>query len=98
MTRFTNIILLGFTGLILFASCSKKLTEGDQEKLPRRKVQDLVEVLDSLSDCKPNLFYTKISTKFEDTTKSISFKTSIRLVKDSAINTLITYATLPIVN
>lgn len=98
MTRYINLIFLGFAGIFFLAACSKKLTETDREKLPRRKVQELVGVLDSLSDMKPNLFYSKISTKFEDTNSNISFKTSIRLVKDSAINTLITYATLPIVN
>jgi hypothetical protein len=98
MTRFINYIYLLALGSLLFVSCAKKLTETDREKLPRKKPQDLIDVLDSLSGIKPNYFYTKISTKFEDTNRTVSFKTSIRLVKDSAINTLITYATLPIVN
>jgi hypothetical protein len=98
MTLSIKYIYLLFLGSFLFVSCAKKLTETDAEKLPRKKAQDLIEVLDSLSDIKPNYFYTKISTKFEDTNRNISFKTSIRLVKDSAINTLITYATLPIVS
>ena len=93
--KYSYILLLG---ILLLASCAKKLTEVEQEKLPKRKAQDLVSVLDSISDIKPNLFYTKISTKFSDTNRNISFKTSIRLVKDSAINTLITYATIPVVN
>ena len=93
--KYHYIFLLG---ILLLASCAKKLTEVEKEKLPKRKTQDLVHVLDSISDIKPNLFYTKISTKFSDTNRNISFKTSIRLVKDSAINTLITYATIPVVN
>jgi hypothetical protein len=93
--KYSYVLLLG---ILLLASCAKKLTEFEKEKLPKRKTQELVNVLDSISDIKPNLFYTKISTKFSDTNRNISFKTSIRLVKDSAINTLITYATIPVVN
>lgn len=93
--KYSYILLLG---ILLLASCAKKLTEVEMEKLPKRKAQDLVSVLDSISGIKPDLFYTKISTKFTDTNRNISFKTSIRLVKDSAINTLITYATIPVVN
>lgn len=84
--------------LLLLASCAKKLTEVEKEKLPRKKTQDLLEVMDSLSHRKPGFFYTKISTDFADTNRSISFKTSIRMVKDSAINTLITYAKIPMIN
>lgn len=87
-----------FGTLLLLASCAKKLTEVEKEKLPRRKTQELLEVMDSLSHRKPGFFYTKISTDFADTNRSISFKTSIRMVKDSAINTLITYAKIPVVN
>jgi len=84
-------------GIFFLAACNKHITETEQEKLPRKKLQDLVFILDSISDFKPDLFYTKISTKFSDTNRDISFKTSIRMVKDSAINTMITYASLPIV-
>lgn len=85
-------------GILLLVSCSKNLTAIEKEKLPRRKAQELVQVMDSLSHQKPNFFYTKISTDFSDTNRNISFKTSIRMVKDSAINTLITYAKIPIIN
>lgn len=95
-TKYKSFLL--FIGVFLLASCAKKLTEVEKERLPRMKTNELVDVLDSLSDLKPQLFYSKINTKFSDTNRNISFKTSIRLVKDSAINTLITYATLPIVN
>lgn len=83
---------------LLLVSCAKKLTDVNQEKLQRKKTSDLIYVLDSLSVKKPSFFYTKIATNFVDTNRNISFKTSIRMVKDSAINTLITYATFPIIN
>jgi hypothetical protein len=79
-------------------SCAKQLTEMDDAKLPKKKPQELIQVIDSLSKPKPGFFYTKISTTYTDTNQNISFKTSVRMVKDSAINTLITYARIPIVN
>lgn len=97
MTR--SIKLLSVLGtLFLLFSCSPKLMEGDGEKLPRRKTPELLAVMDSLSHRKPGFFYTKIATDFADTNRNISFKTSIRMVRDSAINTLITYAKIPIIN
>ena len=97
MSRSINSLSILAVMLLLF-SCAKKMTETDKDKLPRKKAQDLVEVLDSLSHRKPNFFYTKISTNFSDTNRNVNFKTSIRMVKDSAINTLITYAKIPVVN
>ena len=96
MIRSTKLLLAA--GILLFTSCAKKMTEGDKQRLPRRKTQDLVDLMDSLSHKKPQFFYTKIATDFSDTNTNISFKTSVRMVKDSAINTLITYANIPIVN
>jgi hypothetical protein len=97
MSRFIKYISL--LGLVLgLFSCAKKLTEMDQVKLDRKKTSDLIAVMDIISHKKPNFFYTKIATSFSDTNRNISFKTSIRMVKDSAINTLITYASFPVIN
>jgi hypothetical protein len=97
MSRLNKLIgALGLT--ILLFSCSKQLTDFERVKLPRKKTPELINVLDSLSHQKPQFFYTKIATDYSDTNRSVSFKTSVRLVKDSAINALITYAKLPIVN
>jgi hypothetical protein len=84
--------------VVLFSSCSKIETKENFVKLDRRKTSDLLDKLDSISLKKPEFFYTKISTDYNDTTKNISFKTSVRMVKDSAINILITYAKIPIIN
>lgn len=97
MSRYIKFFSLIGVMFFLF-SCAKQMTEIEKEKLPRKKTQDLIEVMDSLSHKKPNFFYTKIGTDFSDTNRNISFKTSIRMVKDSAINTLITYAKFPIIN
>ncbi|MEY3238183.1 MAG: hypothetical protein RI883_2284 [Bacteroidota bacterium] len=84
--------------MVLLFSCAKQMTDLQQEKLPRKKTQDLITTMDSLSHIKPTFFYTKIATEFSDTNRNVSFKTSIRMVKDSAINTTITYAKIPIIN
>jgi hypothetical protein len=97
LTQRTNWIVLLSVPFFQF-SCAKQLTETDDAKLPKKKPQELIQVLDSLSKPKPGFFYTKISTTYTDTNQNISFKTSVRMVKDSAINTLITYARIPIVN
>ncbi len=87
------LLLLGIT-----YSCSKKLYPDSTEKVEKRKTQELVDALDSMAMRKPDFFYSKIGTRFRDTTKSINFKTSLRMVKDSAMNFLITYLAIPVVN
>lgn len=77
-------------------SCSPKLLMQDGEKLERRKASELIETLDSIVLRKPIFFYSKISTKFKDTTQSLSFKTSVRMVQDSAMSAIITYAAIPV--
>lgn len=91
-----SLILL--LGLLLMSSCARKLTETDMPKLKRARTQDLVSVLDSLSTKRPSTFYSKIATKYSDNNRNISIKTSLRMIADSAINTIITYATIPVVN
>jgi hypothetical protein len=67
------------------------------EKLQKRKEKELVSILDSLALVKPKTFYSKLSVDFKDTTTNISFKTSLKIVTDSAVNAIITYAKIPIV-
>lgn len=82
--------------ILIFASCAKKITEGP-ERLPRVKEKDLMEALDSISLRKPDFFYSKLDTKFDDGVRTVNFKTSIRLKVDSALNAIITYAKIPMV-
>lgn len=79
-------------------SCSQKTTEIALVKLPKVKDSQLIDVLDSLSKIKFQNFYSKISTKVQDSTQNVSFKTSVRIKADSAINTLITFAKIPVLN
>jgi hypothetical protein len=95
MIRSINVLVIA--GVFLL-SCAKKMTDAERQKLPRKKTQELVLLMDSLSQKKPHFFYTKIATDFADTNRNLNFKTSVRMVCDSAINTLITYANIPVVN
>lgn len=83
--------------LLFFASCSNKGI-ADGEKLSKHSSQDLTDVLDSLSLVEYDWFYSKISTKYKDTAMNVSFKTSVRIRRDSLLNTLITYARIPVYN
>jgi hypothetical protein len=98
MNRNFSLISLLLLSSMLF-SCARKLTEEIvvAEKLQKRKEKELVAVLDSLSLVKPKTFYSKLSVDFKDTTTSIAFKTSLKIVTDSAVNAIITYAKIPIV-
>lgn len=97
MSQNISRFLLGTLTLLLI-SCSKKLVIINPDRLERKKTPELVHTLDSLFLLKPSFFYSKISTLFQDTTQNVSFKTSIRMLKDSATNALITYAAIPIFN
>jgi len=82
----------------IFASCATvKIVEPTIRFGKTRRVQ-LLEALDSISLRKPNFLYTKITTRYSDSTTEKSFKTSIRMVKDSAINLLVSYASIPVIN
>lgn len=99
MNQFIKILYSFFFVVFLYACASTKEIKSEElVKLDRRKTSDLQDVLDSISVKKPNFFYTKISTDYNDTNRNLSFKTSLRMVKDSAMNLLITYAKIPIVN
>jgi hypothetical protein len=92
-----------FTFGLLFcwslSSCSPKVGEAleDGGKLPKMKDKELVDRLDSLSKIEPKTFYTKLDVNYKDSTSDISFKTSIKIVADSAVSAIITYARIPIV-
>lgn len=93
-----NIKWLGLALLLVLGSCARRPVAEKPIKLEKRKTSELIHVMDSLSAIRPNSFYTKIKCHFSDTNRRISFKTSIRAIRDSIINPIITYAGIPIVN
>ncbi len=97
MTPFFKIITILLSVGFLF-SCAKTMSDIKPERLPRVKDAELNHILDSLSTAKFDYFYSKISTKFTDSTQNVNFKTSVRITQDSAINALITFAKIPVLN
>lgn len=92
-----HILFLAFVGIFL-VSCARKTVDIAPTKLERRKTKDLVDRLDSLSKIQLPFLFTKISTKYEDKNQSLSFKTSLRMVHDSALTATISFASIPIIN
>ncbi|MDX2362504.1 MAG: DUF4292 domain-containing protein [Crocinitomicaceae bacterium] len=84
-------ILAGF----LF-SCAQSNLENHTGVVQRTKDVEIKVALDSLSVCEFDYFYTKISTDYEDSLQNASFKTSIRIAQDSAINAVITFVRIPV--
>ena len=90
------IVIVSFLGL---GSCAKKIIgEVPLIKVERKKTSELVAILDSISKITPATFYSKIATNYRDTSQELSFKTSVRMIKDSAVTAMITYAGIPVVN
>ncbi|PKR82191.1 hypothetical protein CW751_02345 [Brumimicrobium salinarum] len=100
MLQSTIKSILIFIAIVTLASCgrSKDLHEENAIKLPKVKEELLISRLDSLSENRPDHFYTKLSSKYSDSKYNVSFKTSIRMRSDSALHALITFARIPIYN
>lgn len=99
MRQNINKSTLLILSIILFFSCATtKEVVIEKEKLERVKTADLIDFLDSLSQKKPSFYYAKISTDYNDSSSNLKFKTSLRMVKDSAVNLLFTYAKIPVAN
>ena len=92
-------ITVGLSFIWTLFACSPKvgneLINGD--KLPKIKDKELVDRLDSLSKIEPRTFYSKLDINYKDSTTDISFKTSLKIVADSAVSAIISYARIPIV-
>lgn len=86
--------------VILISACTGAKTAVDEvaEKLPKVKEQSLIDKLDSLSKQRPEHFYSKISAKYADKNQKVSFKASVRMRADSALQAIITFAHIPIYN
>lgn len=93
-------VFIGLVSLfLLLEGCATTDKIFDENvKLERKKTNDLIFFLDSISHKKPSFFYSKISTEYSDTNQNLKFKTSLRMVRDSAINLLFTYAKFPVAN
>ena len=99
MIRFTELFLFLFI-LFLASSCAKKNLEVLIPPVIEFKIKDrvLAKTLDSLSLIKPKYFYAKIKIDYKDNYTDQSFKTSLKIVSDSALNAIVTKIGIPIAN
>ena len=93
--KFTLSYLILLTALLVI-SC-KTHVPIELEKLPKMKDAELEAALREISDFHFSTFYSKIAMDYKDSARKVSFKTSLRMVRDSALNGTITYASIPIV-
>ncbi len=99
MKQYFSFLTITACICITLSSCAKKIIgENPQYKVERKRTSELIIVLDSLSKITPKTFYSKISTSYKDTNQEVSFKTSVRIIKDSVITAMITYAGIPFIN
>lgn len=98
MKRFIKLFLV-LSLVFLASSCAKKNLEV-MSPVIEYKIKDraLAKTLDSLSLIKPKYFYSKIKIDYKDNVHDISFKTSLKIVADSALNAIVTKIGVPIVN
>lgn len=82
-------------GVLFLASC-KSPKDADISEQGVVASEELVQALDSLSGTSFDSYYTKIATSYNDSARSLSFKTSIWMIKDSAANFLISFARFPV--
>ena len=82
---------------LILTACATTIQHQGQ-KLSRVKDTKITHVLDSLSSMEYTHFYTKLSTKYKDSSQALSFKTSVRITRDSAVNALVTFARFPVLN
>lgn len=84
-------------GLVLI-SCSKKSLDSGFGKIERKRTSELVQHLEELSKAEWDFLSTKIAIRFSSREQKQSFKTTLKMKKDSAINATITFAAIPIIN
>lgn len=88
----------GVVILLLLAACGSTRDAVLDDSGGRFKEEEMLEALDRLSSMEIGNFYSKINTQFTDSSRNVSFKTSLRIANDSAVSAIITYASIPVVN
>lgn len=101
MTRFiTNKISYFLFFALFLTSCATKKSSLDDGlvALPKVKKEVLIQKLNEASNHFPTHFYTKMNSKFQSQENTVSFKTSVKMSVDSALQATITYANIPMYN
>ena len=100
MKNIWNNIIYSLILLLVLASCSSQWSNvGEKpQKLPKLKEKGFLEKLDSLHSKRPEYFYSKIKVTYSDEERKVSFKSSVNIVQDSALSTILSYAAIPVFN
>lgn len=98
MTLFTKCIWVVILISTIVSCKVQQPIVDNNEKLHRRRTQELMHALDSIAIQSPKYFYSKIKTTYTDSNRVNNFKTSIRMTRDSAVSATISFAGIPIIN
>ena len=98
MKHILNKTILGLIFILAITSCSRQwMDTGEKpEKLPRLKERTFIQKMDSLHEMRPKYFYSKIKVTYTDEDRRVSFKSSVNIVQDSALSTILSYASIPV--
>ena len=89
---------LFFLTPILLVACGVSRQTEMTDNGSRFKEEEMLNALDRLSEMEVGNFYSKINTQYTDSSRNVSFKTSLRIANDSAVSAIISYASIPVVN
>lgn len=89
-----SLIAVGI--VFVAASCAPRELVDKPIRLEKKKEKELIAALDSIHSIRPMSLFTKIKSSYSDTSKSVTFKTTIRLMKDSFADVIITKMNLPV--
>ncbi len=89
--------------IVCLFSCSKDIVVATVlsqnttiEALISSRDKKIIDALDSLSQIKPKTYYSKLSVNYIDSSQDISFKTSLKIISDSAIHAIVSYLNFPV--
>lgn len=88
--------------IVCLFSCSKDivvatvLSQNTPQALISSRDKKIIDALDSLSQIKPKTYYSKLSVNYIDSSQDISFKTSLKIISDSAIHAIVSYLNFPV--
>lgn len=73
--------LLAVGIVLVAASCAPREIADKPVRLEKKKEKELIAALDSIHSIRPMTLFTKVKSSYSDTSKSVSFRTTIRLMK-----------------
>lgn len=93
----TMRLVLGFFILSLL-SCSKNTLPVNAQYAPLNESKLGLSIIDSIHNQPWHYFYGKYTTTYKEDAKGFSFKTSLKISKDSALNAIVSLANIPFFN